>query len=80
MLRPYTGQVRRMRAAGMAVEVTRACDVNEAQRPLVEERFGPIPFDTDYRRVVEADDVDLVVVTTAMPAHGPVSKAALEAG
>jgi predicted dehydrogenase len=80
MLRPYTNQVRRMKAAGMAVEVTRACDVNEAQRPLVEERFGAIPFDTDYRRVVEADDVDLVVVTTAMPAHGPVSKAALEAG
>lgn len=80
MLRPYTNQVKRMRAAGMAVEVTRACDIAPSQQTLVEERFGPIPFSTDYRSVVEADDVDLVVVTTAMPAHGPVAKAALLAG
>jgi predicted dehydrogenase len=77
---PYTRQIKHMQSRGMAVEVTRACDVAPEARQIVRERFGDIPFGADYRAVVEADDVDLVLVLTSMPAHGPVSKAALEAG
>jgi predicted dehydrogenase len=77
---PYTGQIKRMRTAGIAAEVTAACDVVPGAEQVVRERFGDIPFSSDYRAVVESDDVDLVLVLTAMPAHGPVAKAALQAG
>jgi len=69
-----------MRAAGIAAEVTAACDIAPAAEQAVRERFGDIPFSSDYRAVVESDDVDLVLVLTAMPAHGSVAKAALQAG
>jgi predicted dehydrogenase len=77
---PYTRQIQRMRAAGMTVEVTAACDVVPEARQVVRERFGEIPFSSDYRAVVESEDVDLVLVLTAMPAHGPIARAALQAG
>lgn len=77
---PYTRQIRRMIANGIAIEVTRACDTNPDAARAVRDRFGDIPFSTDYRAVVEASDVDLVLVLTAMPAHGPVAKAALQNG
>lgn len=77
---PYTRQIQRMLAAGMKVEVTRACDTQADRAQAVHDRFGDIPFSTDYRSVVEADDVDLVLVLTAMQAHGAIAKAALEAG
>ncbi|HWQ15432.1 MAG TPA: Gfo/Idh/MocA family oxidoreductase [Roseiflexaceae bacterium] len=77
---PYTNQIRRMQARGMNVQVTRACDVVADREGTVRERFGEIPFSTDYRAVVEADDVDLVLVLTAMQAHGQIAKAALQAG
>ncbi len=77
---PYTRQIKRMQANGMAVQVTRASDVVADRASVVRERFGDIPFSTDYRSVVEAPDVDLVLVLTSMPAHGPVARAGLEAG
>src|SRR5262249_6097180 len=77
---PYTRQIQRIRASGVAVEVTRACDVVADRERMVRERFGDIPFSTDYRTVVEANDVDLVLVLTSMQMHGPVTRAALEAG
>jgi predicted dehydrogenase len=76
---PYTRQIKRMLADGMAIEVTRAADVVASRESTVRERFGKIPFSTDYRSVVEADDVDLVLVTTAMQVHGEIAKAALRA-
>src|SRR5690349_11367135 len=77
---PYTRQIQRMRAAGMSVEVTATCDIVPEAHQVVRERFGDIPFSTDYRTVVESEDVDLVLVLTAMPAHGPLARAALQAG
>jgi predicted dehydrogenase len=77
---PYTRQIQRMRARGMAVEVTAACDVVADNRAIVQERFGDIPFSGDYRAVVESSDVDLVLVLTSMVEHGPIARAALEAG
>src|SRR5262249_18869381 len=77
---PYTRQVQIMRNKGIQFEVTAACDVVAANEQIVRERFGDIPFSTDYRAVVESEDVDLVLVLTSMPAHGPIARAALEAG
>jgi predicted dehydrogenase len=77
---PYTRQIQRMLAAGMNIEVTRASDVVADREGTVRERFGAIPFSTDYHDVVEADDVDLVLVLTAMQVHGKIARAAIEAG
>src|SRR5262249_48563420 len=57
-----------------------ACDVKEEKREFVRERFGITRFSTDYHDLVRLDDVDLVLVLTSMPAHGPIARAALEAG
>jgi predicted dehydrogenase len=77
---PYTRQIKLIQNQGMTVEVTAACDVVPAAEQAVRERFGDIPFSTDYRAVVESDDVDVVLVLTAMNAHGPIARAALQAG
>jgi len=77
---PYTRQIKLIQSKGLAVEVVAACDIVAEYEQVARERFGTIPFSTDYRAVVESEDVDLVLVLTAMPAHGPVTRAALEAG
>jgi predicted dehydrogenase len=77
---PYTNQIKRIQQSGTPIEVVAACDIAPEAERFVRERFGDIPFSTDYRAVVESQDVDLVLVLTAMPAHGPVSRAALQAG
>jgi predicted dehydrogenase len=68
-----------LRMQGKVVAVA-ACDVKPERRSLVLDQFGFERFTTDYHQVVEADDVDLVLVLTSMPAHGPITRAALEAG
>jgi len=77
---PYTNQIKRMLAAGSAIEVTAASDVDPLRRSIAEERFGEILFSTNYREVVESPDVDLVLVLTSMQQHGEITRAALEAG
>ncbi len=75
----YTRQLHRLRAQRL-IEVVAACDLQEQRREFAHDQFGPIAFSTDYREVVERPDVDLVLVLTAMPAHGTVTRAALKAG
>ena len=77
---PYTRQMQIMRNKGIPFEVTATCDVAPENEQVVRERFGDVRFSTDYRAVVESKDVDLVLVLTAMPAHGSIARAALEAG
>jgi predicted dehydrogenase len=62
------------------VELTFACDVVASKRQAVLEEFGIDQFTTDYRELVNAPDVDLVLVLTSMREHGPIAKAALLAG
>jgi predicted dehydrogenase len=76
----YTRQIRRLRGNDAPIVVTRACDVDPAAEAAVRERYGPIPFGGDYRAVVEADDVDLVLVLTSMNEHAEIASAALKAG
>jgi len=62
------------------VEVVAACDIRAERRALMHERYG-VPHVTDrYQEIVEADDIDLVLVLTSMNEHGPIARAALEAG
>lgn len=77
---PYTGQIKRMISQNMQVSVTAASDISPDAEKIVRDRFGDVSFSTDYRSVVESNDVDLVLVLTSMPEHGPISKAALLAG
>jgi predicted dehydrogenase len=79
MVRPYMSLIEQLRCHGQA-EVVMACDVVEAKRELLREKFGITGFTTDYRDVVRSDEVELVLVLTSMPAHGPITRAALEAG
>lgn len=76
--RPYMTLINSLKLQGQA-EVTIACDTNEERGSLMKEEFGITNFTTDYHQVVESDHVDLVLVTTSMRAHGPMTIAALEA-
>ena len=44
------------------------------------DKFGIKNFTTDYEKVIQAAEVDLVLVLTSMNEHGPITKAALQAG
>ncbi|HXF62666.1 MAG TPA: Gfo/Idh/MocA family oxidoreductase [Caldilineaceae bacterium] len=79
MQRPYMTLLNQLRVQRQAVAVV-ACDVRPERRSLALDKFGFERFTTDYREVVNADDVDLVLVLTSMPEHGPITRAALEAG
>lgn len=77
---PYAALIRELRYQ-RRVELAATCDVVAAREGRVR-RFlhQEAPFSTDYRDVVERDDVDVVLVLTAMPSHGEIAAAALEAG
>ncbi len=62
------------------LEITFASDLLADKRQAVEEAFGATRFTTDYRELVQADEVDLVMVLTSMREHSAISKAALLAG
>jgi predicted dehydrogenase len=79
MQRPYMTIMERLRSQGK-VEAVVACDVKEERRDVVLNRFAFQRFTTDYEEVVSAEDVDLVLVLTSMQQHGPITRAALEAG
>jgi predicted dehydrogenase len=77
---PYTRQIRRMQQEGYAVEVVHVCDVREERRQLAKDLLGVEHFSSNYADVIENDKVDLVLVLTSMNEHGPLAKAALQAG
>ncbi len=77
---PYAALVRDLMHEGR-VELAATCDVASDRAARVRRFLGQdAPFSTDYRDVVERDDVDAVLVLTAMPSHGEIAAAALDAG
>jgi predicted dehydrogenase len=78
MSKPYMSLIDKLLSRGK-VELTAACDIVD-KRDFVRDGFGIPYFTTDYRELVERDDVDLVLVLSAMATHGPITKAALLAG
>ncbi len=79
MSNPYMSTIQKLKIRGQA-EVVAACDVLESKREFVRSKFGITEFSTDYHELVNRNDVDLVLVLTAMPAHGPITRAAMQAG
>ena len=77
---PYAAPIRDLRYSGR-VEVVAACDVVTGRARRVRDFLHQdVAFSTDYADVVGRDDVDAVLVLTAMPSHGEIAAAALDAG
>jgi predicted dehydrogenase len=79
MQRPYMALIEEMRCQGL-VEVIAGCDIDEGKIRYCRERFGIPRVTQDCAQVIEAADVDLIMVLTSMREHGPIARAALEAG
>jgi predicted dehydrogenase len=79
VLQAYRAPLEALRGRGL-IELVAACSRSEARRALVREALGIADFTTDYRELVRSPQVDLVLVLTSMPEHGPITRAALEAG
>jgi UDP-N-acetylglucosamine 3-dehydrogenase len=50
-----------------------ACDLRENRARLTAEKFAARHWTTDYRKVLERDDVDAVIVATYHPTHAPIA-------
>jgi len=61
------------------VEITWACDTREDRKEFMLQHYGVRKFTTDYTKLLESSDVDLVLVLTSMSSHAPLSIAALQA-
>ena len=71
----YTPHAKQLALKGL-VELVAACDIEESRRSVIQNEIGIARFTTDYREVVEEQDVDLVLVLTSMPQHGAIARAA----
>ena len=76
---PYRPVLRRLIEAGSA-EVVVAGDLQPERQTYVQETFGARRFSTDYRAVLEAEDVDVVLVLTPPAGHAGLAIEALAAG
>ena len=77
---PYATLIRELRYAGR-VEVVAVCDIVAGRaRRVGDFLHQDAVFTSDYLDVVQRDDVDAVLVLTAMPSHGEIAAAALDAG
>ena len=57
-----------------------ACDLNEKTLTAFAARWGWQETETDWKKVVERDDVDVVVITTPPTVHRDIAVAAAKAG
>jgi predicted dehydrogenase len=75
----YMALAKSLRVEGLA-EVVAACDINPERAAIMRDLYQVHDFTTQYRALIERDDVDVILVLTAMQAHGEITRAALEAG
>ncbi|WP_442603012.1 Gfo/Idh/MocA family protein [Paenibacillus sp. KN14-4R] len=61
-------------------EVVAVCDINEAEVKLVAAKYNISHVYTDFRQLLERDDLDCIDVCLHNNFHAPVTIAALEAG
>jgi predicted dehydrogenase len=76
---PYRGMIERLRASGR-LHVAAVYDVDERKRRGAAAAYGVEPDLAGPAAVIEDDAVDVVLVLTSMNEHGPLARAALEAG
>jgi predicted dehydrogenase len=78
------GGIGRSHAAAIAAlpeaRLVAAVDVDEDRARSFAQRFGADTFATDLASVLDRDDVDAVIVTTANNLHAPLTIQALDAG
>ena len=74
----YLSAAERLKGKGL-IRIVAACGRSH-QRDFVVKELEIPEFTTDYRELIGLDTVDLVLVLTSMNEHGPVTRAALEAG
>ena len=60
--------------------LTALCDCKDAMAQDIRAHFPGIPFETDYRKLLQREDVDAVIVSVPHPMHAAVAMAAFEAG
>jgi len=75
----YLPRARDLSSGGL-FELVAACDLMESRSEIVRERFGLTRFSTDYRDLVGAEDIDLILVLTPMQTHSEIALAAMVAG
>lgn len=77
---PYAALIREL-IYEERVQVVATCDTEPSRAQRVR-RFlrQDAPFTADYTELLARDDVDAVVILTAMPSHGEIAAAALAAG
>ncbi|RDI74730.1 Oxidoreductase-related protein [Gaiella occulta] len=76
---PYAGMIDRLHAHGR-VHVAAVYDVDDRKRRGAAGRYDVEPDLAGPGALISRDDVDVVLVLTSMNEHGPLSRAALEAG
>jgi predicted dehydrogenase len=76
---PYRGMIERLRGAGR-VHVAAVYDPDERKRSGAASHYDVDPGLPGPEAVIGHPDVDVVLVLTSMNEHGPLAKAALEAG
>jgi predicted dehydrogenase len=76
---PYRSMIERLRAAGRA-EVAAVYDLDGLKRRGAAAHYDLDPELPGPDAVIAHDDVDVVLVLTSMNEHGPLARAALEAG
>ena len=74
----YVRAAERLLGKGL-IRIVAACGRSH-QRNHVLKELGIPKFTTDHRELIEMDTVDLVLVLTSMNEHGPITRAALDAG
>lgn len=79
VLRAYGSLIQALRFE-QAADIVAVCDVDEAKAEAARKLWPDAAACTDYRDVVTSPLVDLVLVLTAMPAHGEIAGAALASG
>jgi predicted dehydrogenase len=75
----YLAQAEVMAHKGQ-VELVAACDVVPERAHRLRNKFNVGRVVENYLDIVNAADIDLVLILTSMPEHGPIARAALEAG
>ena len=76
---PYRGMIASLATAGR-VHVSAVYDVDDRKRRGAAEHYGVDPELIGPDAVISHPEVDVVLVLTSMNEHGPLTKAALEAG
>ncbi len=61
-------------------EVVAVCDKDKARSRMIGEKFSVPNVFSDYRQMLDRDDIDAVIVSTSNDAHHPVTMATLQAG